>query len=957
MPTREEQKDIDNPWRDKAAVERRKIQDVELTQLVYKAHRLQNSRPLTAQLGRIRAEAASNISGKHEMPKISGPFDFFERMPPKKDYLQDLIIGRLSGPKEQKVVNEDVASPNVRNSNLFLTAVQDNLNEMESRKNELSRPCTAPLATTLLRKTLEEDLENWASDSSSAGTHTPGRNQSEFAEFAYSNLNASMDEDAPTENLEQTKKHRGYGGQDFRANPLPPLLHVRPAGVELLTRNEKLQLILKQGANRRRHLLEVQACAKTAQREKEEQVLADIQRKMEKADWNLHHKNWKARQEKTLTIVKLALITTRMRNIQVFKVFWHKRNKAALSIQNILRKFLWRCRIAYLRHVRMILSHVSWRAKMWLCCARRKVCARLVRSFLCDFQNKYLGYVIMNFRYKMLKLQRCIRNFLACKAARLVVLKKLWAREGKIWLDSRIEDVRLAALAKQQRRIEPGTVEFDIHKRDKKLQSVVPRILHATHRLEALNHMHLSNKTRTSKMLHIKRAAEKRAHRALRRMKVADNFAPDLSKAAEDLLLTWFLESQRNSFCASIILARLEKVKRDSIINLEDAQNLLLGQSRDQNDNTVKPTFLLYTTATASPADPHNPDLRRLYERVGDDRDALFHELRKEKRMKRILKSMGFEASKHSAYAERNEAWQNEVKAKDATFAEFLKPESPMSAAPLSPTRSIGSHGSSGSGGSSPKSSHGHFLPGGKAPLFPESSMVTPEPEPRTASKLDLELAASFEVDITEVLELREIFELVDTDRGGSIDAEELEKLFGMIGNRKDRREVEVFVSELLEEVSSFNFPFLKNEGKSGLALGFAAFAAFLLKKKHVTYTTESVVRAFRNLRPQFDASNSHNHISRDAVIDILTKYGDDKLPYQEAIRLVRDCEIFPNSSPDQFDYDDFVTTMMMHAAENDDFTGVSHGTWMSNEILRKEREQLVAAQEDNGSLATGAFL
>ena len=244
----------------------------------------------------------------------------------------------------------------------------------------------------------------------------------------------------------------------------------------------------------------------------------------------------------------------------------------------------------------------------------------------------------------MLKLQRCIRNFLACKAARLVVLKKLWAREGKIWLDSRIEDVRLAALAKQQRRIEPGTHEFDFHKRDKKLQSVVPRILHATHRLEALNHMHLSNKTRTSKMLHIKRAAEKRAHRALRRMKLADNFAPDLSKAAEDLLLTWFLESQRNSFCASIILARLEKAKRDSIINLEDAQNLLLGQSRDQNDNTVKPTFLLYTTATASPADPHNPDLRRLYERVGDDRDALFHELRKEKRMKRILKSMGFEA-------------------------------------------------------------------------------------------------------------------------------------------------------------------------------------------------------------------------------------------------------------------------------------------------------------------------
>jgi Ca2+-binding EF-hand superfamily protein len=954
MPSRDERKYLDNPWRDKEAAERRKLQDVELTRLVHKAYRLQHSRPFTAELGQFNDEAAVQISGGSQTKSIKGPFDFFERKPPKRDYLQDLVSGRLATVKEKTASNDDPASPTSINDEgaFFLTT----LKESSKRTRGYDCPGSSPLATMILRRTLDEDLAKWSSDSSSAGTRTPRHDQIAFAEYS----SVGEDEVGRAAALDGALEKPGgsrrrHGGLEFRANPLPPLLHVRPVSVELLTRDEKLMVISRQSAERRRHVREVQTFAKVAQREKEELVLADIKKKKDKAEWNLHHKNWKTRQEKILTVVTLALISTKMRKIQVFKVFWRIRHGSAISVQNLIRKFLWRCRISYLRHVRRILSHVSWRAKMWLCCARRRVCAGLVRSFLCDFQNKYLGYVIMTFRWKMLKLQRCIRDFLACKAARIVVLKKLWAREGKIWLDSRIEEKRLAIIARQQRRIEPGTLEFDIHKRNKKLKAVVPRVLHATHRLEALNHLHQSEKTRNAKMMHIKRSVEKKARHAVRRMKVADEFAPELSKAAEGLLLTWFLETERNLFCASIIHARLEKAKRDSVINLEDAQNLLVGQQRGQQNDIAKPTFLLYTTLGGSPTDPHNPELRSLFERVGDDRDALFRELRQEKRMKRIIKSMCLQTHKKSAYADRNEAWEHEAEAADSTFAEFLKPESPMSPVPMGRRRSIGSNGSLGSVGSgaaSPQSQRSwRGARGSKGPFFPDNvpSSQAQAQAPRAASKLDHHLAESFDVRISEVLELREIFELVDTDRGGSIDAEELEKLLGMLGNRKDRSEVEGFITEVLEEASPGH---LRGATQSEPELGFAEFATFLLKKKHVVYTTESVIRAFRNLRPQYDPSKSSGHISRDTIMEILTKYGAGKLSKNDAHRLVNESEVFPLSSPDQFDYEDYVSTMMMHAVENDDFSGVSHGTWMSYELMKKEREQL-SATEDNGSLVS----
>ena len=77
-----------------------------------------------------------------------------------------------------------------------------------------------------------------------------------------------------------------------------------------------------------------------------------------------------------------------------------------------------------------------------------------------------------------------------------------------------------------------------------------------------------------------------------------------------------------------------------------------------------------------------------------------------------------------------------------------------------------------------------------------------------------------------------------------------------------------------------------------------------------------------------------------------------EPLSYNEAAELVRRCEIFTVASPNQFDYEDYVRAMMMRAVENDDFTGVSIGTWLSLELQRKQRENFA---DDNGSLMTGA--
>ena len=65
----------------------------------------------------------------------------------------------------------------------------------------------------------------------------------------------------------------------------------------------------------------------------------------------------------------------------------------------------------------------------------------------------------------------------------------------------------------------------------------------------------------------------------------------------------------------------------------------------------------------------------------------------------------------------------------------------------------------------------------------------------RFVNSLDIELAIDNGVDPVEITELREIFELVDVDKGGSIDCDELGKLLTILGMNLSHAEVDSLIA------------------------------------------------------------------------------------------------------------------------------------------------------------------
>ena len=83
-----------------------------------------------------------------------------------------------------------------------------------------------------------------------------------------------------------------------------------------------------------------------------------------------------------------------------------------------------------------------------------------------------------------------------------------------------------------------------------------------------------------------------------------------------------------------------------------------------------------------------------------------------------------------------------------------------------------------------------------------------------------------------EIAEFREIFNLVDLDHGGSIDAEELGSLMDLLGMNATEDEIEAMVNEIDTT----------GEGE----IEFRDFVTVMSKKVDSSYHTEEVVRAFK---------------------------------------------------------------------------------------------------------------
>jgi len=77
---------------------------------------------------------------------------------------------------------------------------------------------------------------------------------------------------------------------------------------------------------------------------------------------------------------------------------------------------------------RQKLAHVEWRIVFWLRCCRRKLHAQSLRAFFRDFAVQQIQYIIFTFRHRVVRVQKMMRSFLACKKARRLVLEKIWYR-------------------------------------------------------------------------------------------------------------------------------------------------------------------------------------------------------------------------------------------------------------------------------------------------------------------------------------------------------------------------------------------------------------------------------------------------------------------------------------------------------------------------------------------------
>mmetsp|Transcript_128122 Transcript_128122/g.370912 ORF Transcript_128122/g.370912 Transcript_128122/m.370912 type:complete len:168 (+) Transcript_128122:111-614(+) len=140
-----------------------------------------------------------------------------------------------------------------------------------------------------------------------------------------------------------------------------------------------------------------------------------------------------------------------------------------------------------------------------------------------------------------------------------------------------------------------------------------------------------------------------------------------------------------------------------------------------------------------------------------------------------------------------------------------------------------------------------------------------------------------------DLQEFREIFNLVDSDKGGSIGTEELARLMETLGIRTTTEELRLMVSEI-------------DENGNG-EIDFDEFVQVMCRKVNTDYTSDEVRKAFKI----FSSDAPDGQIRVKDLEKALQIYGREKLTADEAKNLVAQIE----SDNGFFKYDEYVRMMM----------------------------------------------
>eukprot|EP00945_MAST-04E_sp_MAST-4E-sp1_P006409 g6409.t1 len=131
----------------------------------------------------------------------------------------------------------------------------------------------------------------------------------------------------------------------------------------------------------------------------------------------------------------------------------------------------------------------------------------------------------------------------------------------------------------------------------------------------------------------------------------------------------------------------------------------------------------------------------------------------------------------------------------------------------------------------------------------------------------DEEVSAKLNVPLAAVKECREMFNLIDLDGGGSLDAEEMMKLMDLMGMMALESEVQ----ELIEKIDQ------TGEGE----VVFSDFVRVTTQSVDTDYTAKDVCEAF----DFFSKSKRRKagHVTGADLREILTQYGEDTFTKEDA--------------------------------------------------------------------------
>jgi len=141
-----------------------------------------------------------------------------------------------------------------------------------------------------------------------------------------------------------------------------------------------------------------------------------------------------------------------------------------------------------------------------------------------------------------------------------------------------------------------------------------------------------------------------------------------------------------------------------------------------------------------------------------------------------------------------------------------------------------------------------------------------------------------------EEKEFREIFNLVDRDKGGSISKQELAQLMDTLAINASAAEIDLMIGEIDKN----------NDGE----IQFEEFVAVMARKVQASYTAEEVKNAFK----VFEGNAPPGQIRLEDLERALCVYGSDRLTSEQVQDLIAQIDVNENG---MFNYNDFVNMVM----------------------------------------------